>query len=156
MHSVRNAATALLLAVAAGGLVGCGGGGGVAPSKIDVKACLGTWIEVRENTGGENNPRMRVIKPLTDDLRRLTINEDGTYTMELLTPDGKPIEGAVIKGKWTNDERTMEFSATSNEFPSDLETLEPSLTSGVVDTPNGPRLIIEDYESQLVRFKRAE
>lgn len=156
MYTVRNAVQALVLVVTGAALTGCGGGGSHTPSTINVKATYGTWIEVREAKADPSNPRVRVSEPLTNDLRKLTIQEDGTYTMVLVTKSGNPIEGAVIKGKWTNDERMIEFSSDDNKFPSKLEALEPLNTSGVIDAPEGKRLVVEDLDSSLVRFKRVE
>ena len=87
--------------------------------------------------------------------RKLTINEDGTYSMVLLDKRQKPIEGAKAAGTWAVAERTIEFTAGENTLKGSDAELVPADASGVIQVDGEDRLMISDQNGWQGTFKRA-
>jgi len=156
--ALRALAPAGLAAALGLAVMGCGGGGASAPDKSKL---AGTWIEVTDPEDVGLNPRaVRPEKP-PDRIRRVTIRPDGTYKLEVCTPDGKPLgDGKSIEGRWRADKRGFVFAAKSSTVEGPFKGWEPERTSGVRDhgTPGAPmeRLAVADKDDHIVTYKRAE
>lgn len=137
--------------------VGCGKGG-KGPDYSD-KDFIGTWVEVPPADAGDpNNPRMRKIERLDPNLRLLTVNQDGTFTMVLADTNGNPVGGGKqMEGKWTYDNGYFSFEITKNSLGEKFSNWKPAGVTGFTSEPSeklasGCTLVHENGEG--VTYKR--
>jgi hypothetical protein len=120
MMSARTVlCTTGVLVVCAGWLAGCS----KAPSTaIGNKQFVGTWVgmQVAVGLGGEA-PKFR---------HELTLNGDGTFKLEVVGTDGKPLAPAQnCEGKWKlKDGRELRFETTTNNLTGDHKDETPYAT----------------------------
>lgn len=116
---MRNSVVLIALGLVAPlGLTGCGK---KQPTTVTKDALVGTWIEVRAPGGelstGRGSEATRFAGK-TPNLRKITINADGTFRMVLVTPDGKPVDQQVVEGTcdWSKKYEVV-FDVTTNTLP---------------------------------------
>ncbi len=157
MGALKNRA-ALAVIVGAALLTGCDGGGKQADTGVDVAATLGTWLEVRDE--GSSNPRFVPQEPPTRSLRQLTLNEDGTFTFELVDSSGDPSGEGKTSGTWTASGGSIVFENTENTLKGDLTAIAPQRTPGpqtFVDPQSEKKLVrlrVFDESGALARFEK--
>ncbi len=125
----RRAAWVILVLTA----IGAGGCQRKPKVTINAQACAGTWIEVtdREDPGfpGRYVPPQETL----DQIRRLTINPDQTFELQMCRPDGTPIEGEVARGTWKAQGSKIVFTTTENNLDEAQRELVPFYTREPVD-----------------------
>lgn len=146
-----------LLAVASG----CGGGGSQ-QDKQDHSKIVGTWLELRDDAGTASGTRRFVPPPpKTKALRKITLAEDGTFKMELVSKSGEPAKGApLIEGTWNGAGRRISFEISSNSFAGDLQAFAPASSSGITHFTTEEEVEVEqlrivDEEGTPVVYRRA-
>lgn len=148
----------LVLFVAGAAIAGCNGGEAKSDGSIDVTATLGTWMEVRDET--VVNPRFVPQAPLTQSLRKLTLNEDGSFTFELVDRSGDPTDEGKVSGTWAAVGGSIVFESTENTLKADLKPMTPQRTPGpqtMVDPQTSKKLVrlrIFDETGALARFEK--
>lgn len=137
--------------------MGCGKGS-KGPQFSD-KDFIGTWIEEPPADSNEpDNPRVRKIERLDPNLRLLTINQDGTFTMALADSNGNPVGGGKqMEGKWTYDNGYFSFEITKNSLGEKFTNWKPAGVTGFTADKNeklasGCTLVHENGEG--VAYKR--
>jgi hypothetical protein len=119
-----------IMALVAACSQGCGGGGtkGETPV-VDREATLGTWIEDPE-AAASGNPRFKAPPPRTKNLRQITVKDDETYVLEMVTRSGEPAGDGKVEGSWKISGGYMIFESSANGLPQDLQTMAPTRTKG--------------------------
>lgn len=141
-------AAILLLASGCGG--GGGGGGG---SQAGPEQFHGTWIEVR-TAGGTG--RLAPAKPKSSNLRELTINSDGTYKLEVVTPEGRPLsKPETVTGRWQFRDRTLSFSVESDTLAERHKGWHPTEIANQTRTDDGSVVIsVFHGDEEAATYKR--
>lgn len=132
-------------------LAGCGKSKPVAPG---VDAYAGTWLEAREAaTGGRFAPP----EPKTPNLRRMTINADKSFKMEMVTPGGaatNPPE--AVSGTWDFQNGVLLFTVSENTLNARYKDYAPKASGGVATEADGSlSLFISSEDEDTARFKKA-
>lgn len=158
MKSSVHAVFCCMLAAAFCSLAGCGKDKPIVDTG-DPKLVVGSWIEVR--VAGEapaGNPR-RGDAPKTfptENLRKLTMNDGGTFKLELVTPAKAPVAGKAAEGNWVFKDGRINFEVKSNTLGDTLAGMLPSRGSAPVAGAEQPQFVITDESGVIVRMNRAQ
>lgn len=103
------------------------------------KDFIGTWIEEPPaDSGVVNNPRYAKIARLDSNMRLLTVNQDGTFTLALADTSGNPVAGGkTMEGKWKYDNGDFSFEVTKNGLGDKLAPWKPNAVSGFIGGSDG-------------------
>ncbi len=123
MSATIRLALAGLMLFGVSGLIGCS----KSKSAPDSGKLVGSWVEVNEQA----SPRMK--PPENTSMRKLTINADKTFKLEVCNPDGTPIAGQTASGNWKQDASGFSFEATTN-------TLDEAHKDQMIQSTTGPTM----------------
>lgn len=116
---------------------------------------VGSWLEVRDDTAMQQNQRVVKVERLSDKLRKLTLNADGTFKIELAEPDGSVADaGKALSGTWKLDEQVFTCEDVKNSLGSKFAgwTL---FTVGTLSTEGGAtRCTISHTNGDLVMYRK--
>lgn len=138
-------------------VAGLGGCSKKAPAKLDPKKVEGTWVELVD-TNQASSRRMAPVAPRPY-TRKLTINADKTFKMELCDKSGNPIAGKAISGTWEYGADQMNFTVTENKVDAAQQNWKPLNSGGVTGSPTAdgsqldPRLSVM-HEDTVITYKK--
>lgn len=120
-------------------LSGCGGGGsGQSAPSIKPEQFHGTWIEVRKQGG---TGRFAPAPPKSPNLRQLTISADGSFKLEVVSPEGKPLgKPETASGRWEL-KQSLTFNTSENKLSDKLKGWNPTEVMNIGKTDDGGMLL---------------
>jgi hypothetical protein len=141
----------LLAAVFSAGLAGCGKS---ASNQVDTQAVLGTWTEVPKSEaettgrfGGGAEPGAKVTK-----LRKLVMNQDGTFLMTFVNDKGAPAGDAKVSGTWKGGKAMLEFEVTNSTLAGDAANSVPASGRTVKFEDKPLQFVVFDQNGQRITF----
>lgn len=103
---------AMIAVAAVMGTAGCSKKSPPPPPDVSTGEVVGVWLE--KPTTAEPNPRMAPVERPTKQMRKLTLEESGTFTLVLADASGKASGGESLKGKWRTEGPMVIFEVTDN------------------------------------------
>lgn len=139
------------------GSSGCSGGPGE-EFVFERERTLGSWVELLPTDPEfKPSPRRPAPPPAPRVLRKLTINDDNTFVMEVVDRKSNASVGTV-EGTWAIEKDTMHFEVTSNTLPAEHQDLAPVQTGGwhrrYTEAGTSDALTLVDLRGEGGEFKR--
>ncbi len=133
-------------------LVGCGR---AKPAPLKSDQFLGTWIELPDALPKSN--RVATPKRASPKMRKITLNADGTFKMELADNNGNVSETKNITGQWKLEESVLIFDEAQikNGLGKSFDGWLPAATSATVEETNGEtRISLTHKDGGYVVYKK--